>query len=229
MKGEWPAPVPSLRFESYRHGPHSAERLTLSPENGVLPPPQRRELEGETPVNFLRPEDHLSDLRPLWEAIALTTQEDEVLEALQMLEPRVERLAFLGEAGRNIQVRLTGSGRVPSGSLGGGFARLLAVSTHLASAEGGVSLIDEIDTGLHYSVMTDMWRLVIETAKRHDVQVFATTHSLDCVRALARVRAKHPHFAQEVTLHRVEKDRPHTVVYDMDDLVIAAESFIEVR
>jgi hypothetical protein len=230
MRGEWPAPVPSLRFESYRHKPHSAERLSLSPENGVLPPPQRREPEGETPVNFLRPEDHPSDLRPLWERIGLTPKEDEVLDALRILEPpRVERLAFFGEGGRNVQVRLTDSGRVPLGSLGGGLGRVLAVSTHLVSAEGGVLLIDEVDTGLHHSVMTDMWRLVIETAKRHDVQVFATTHSLDCVRALARVRAKHPDYVQDVTLHRVEKDRPQTVVYDMDDLVIAAESFTEVR
>lgn len=230
MKGEWPVPVSSLRFESYRYAPNSAGRLTLSPQNGVLPPPQHREAEGETPVNFLRPEDHPSDLRPLWERIGLTAKEDEVLAAVRILEPpRVERLAFFGEGGRNVQVRLTGSGRVPIGSLGGGLGRLLAVSTHLVSAESGTLLIDEIDTGLHFSVMTDMWRLVIETAKRHEVQVFATTHSLDCVRALAWVHEENPELASEVLLHRLERGSPNTVVYNLDEIAIAERSFIEVR
>lgn len=106
---------------------------------------------------------------------------------------------------------------------------LLALVLHLFSARGGFLLIDEIDTGLHYSVMADMWRLVVETAKRLEVQVFATTHSLDCVRALARLRKKYPETADEVTLHRVEKDAPQTVVYDADEIVIATESQLEVR
>ncbi|HHC24806.1 MAG TPA: ATP-binding protein [Desulfobacterales bacterium] len=41
-------------------------------------------------------------------------------------------------------------------------------------------LIDEIDTGLHFTVMENMWRLITQTAKRLDVQVFATTHNSDC-------------------------------------------------
>ena len=90
-------------------------------------------------------------------------------------------------------------------------------------------LVDEIDTGLHHSVMVDMWRLVIETAQRLDIQVFATTHSLDCVDALAQIRRKYPEIAAEVTVHRVEKNAPKTVVYEMDEIVIAAEGHIEVR
>ena len=52
---------------------------------------------------------------------------------------------------------------------------------------------------------------------------------VDCVRALARLRKKYPKLAEEVTVHRVEKDSPKTVVYDADEIVIAAESQLEVR
>lgn len=90
-------------------------------------------------------------------------------------------------------------------------------------------MVDEIDTGLHYSVLADMWKLVIETAKRLNVQVFATTHSLDCVHALAWVQEQNPSLASEVTLHRVEKDAPATVVYSMDEIAIAERGQIEVR
>ncbi len=55
------------------------------------------------------------------------------------------------------------------------------------TSAGGCLFVDEIDTGLHYSVMAKMWHLLIETARRLDVQVFASTHSLDCLQALARV------------------------------------------
>jgi len=69
----------------------------------------------------------------------------------------------------------------------------------------------------------------VESARRLDVQVFATTHSLDCVRALARLRKQYPNLASEVTVHRVEKGAPKTVVFDADEIVIAAESQLEVR
>jgi hypothetical protein len=209
------------------------QRLTISPSGGVLPPPGRLP-EPSPRVNFLHAESSDTDsLGRLWDALVLTPEEEEVTEALKMIEPRIERLAVLGEgrgASAKILLKLAGlEQRVPLGSLGGGLAHLLAMVLNLFSARGGFLLVDEIDTGLHYSVMVDMWRLIVESAKRLDVQVFATTHSLDCVRALARLRKKYPDAGAEVTVHRVEQDAPTTVVYDADEIVIAAESQLEVR
>ncbi len=209
------------------------ERLTVSPLGGVLSPPRRRP-ESNPRVNFLAAESiHEDRLGQLWDALVLTPEEEEIIESLRIVEPQVERLAFLAEGrgtSANILLKLKGlEQRIPLGSLGGGLRHLLALVMNLLSARGGALLVDEIDTGLHYSVMVDMWRLIVETARRLDVQVFATTHSLDCVRALARLRKKYPELAAEVTVHRVEKDAPRTVVYDADEIVIAAESQLEVR
>ena len=52
--------------------------------------------------------------------------------------------------------------------------RMLGLALALANAKGGVLLVDEIDTGLHYSIMGDMWRMVGKLAATLDVQVFAT-------------------------------------------------------
>jgi predicted ATPase len=209
------------------------QRLTISPSGGVLRPPSHL-AEPKPRVNFL--DTRLSgtgQLGKLWEALVLTPEEDEVVEALKIIEPRIERLAVLGEARgtpAKILFKLDGvEQRIPLATLGGGIGSLLALVLNLFSAQRGFLLVDEIDTGLHYSVMVDMWRLVVETAIRLNIQVFATTHSLDCVRALALLRNKYPKIAEEITLHRVEKDAPKTVVYDADELVIAAESEIEVR
>jgi predicted ATP-dependent endonuclease of OLD family len=223
--------IRTLLFESDRSDTN--ERLTISPLGGVLPPPRWMDEEQSPRVNFLAAEaTDVAHLGQLWDALVLTPEEQEVIESLRVIEPRLERLAFLSESrGPSVPlVKLKDSEkRLPLGSLGGGLRHLLALVLHLLSARGGFLLADEIDTGLHYSVMVDMWRLLIDSAKRLDVQVFATTHSLDCVRALARLRKKDPKAAAEVTVHRVEKDAPRTVVYDADEIVVAADSQIEVR
>jgi hypothetical protein len=203
--------------------------VALSPDDGLIGP--GRSPEPSAPVNFLGTSELL--LSRLWSRVVLTPEEDLVTSALRAIDPEIERLAIVDESslrGRRFFVKLAGSEqRLPLGSAGDGLKRLLALVLHLASTQGGLLLVDEIDTGLHHTVMTDMWKLVIETAKRLDVQVLATTHSLDCVRSLAWVQDQNPELSPEVTLHRVEKDMPQTVVYSMDELAIAARHHIEVR
>ena len=118
----------------------------------------------------------------LFDAIVLTPEENSVIEALRTIEPLLERIAPISsdrrgsiDSGRGgLVVKLRGSTqRIPIGSMGDGIWRLLGIALSLVGARGGILLVDEIDTGLHYSVMADMWRMVRETAARLDVQVFA--------------------------------------------------------
>ena len=43
--------------------------------------------------------------------------------------------------------------------------------------------IDEIDSGLHYSSMGVMWKALLKAAVAKEIQLFATTHSYDCIEA----------------------------------------------
>ena len=186
------------------------------------------------PIHFLGTESfdavHLSKL---WDKLILTPEEGSAIDALQIIEPAIERIAFTGHAGQSegrFFLKLSGSTqRVPLGSMGDGLKRLLALSLHLAQSAGGSLLIDEIDTGLHYSVMVRMWRLVIETARRLDIQVFATTHSLDCILALAELYEQAPELGGEVLLHRVERGEETPMTYTADELRVATAQHMEVR
>jgi hypothetical protein len=212
-------PLPRLKFKS-----RFAEWL-WTPERGETKIFSR---EVRPTVTFLGTERvRSSDLGKLWEHLVLTPEEESVTSALRIIEPCVERIAFAGD--RGFVKLLSSDQRLPLGNLGDGIKQLLVLALHLASAKDGYFLVDEIDTGLHHTVMVDMWRLVIETAKRLDIQVLATTHSLDCVRALAWVQEQSPDLASEVTLHRVEKDAIETVAYSMEELAIAARHHLEVR
>lgn len=53
-------------------------------------------------------------------------------------------------------------------------------------AQGGTLLIDEVENGIHYTKQPEIWKLIHIWAKQFDVQVFATTHSIEMSRAFAQ-------------------------------------------
>lgn len=169
----------------------------------------------------------------MFERIVLTPDEATVLRAVRTIEPTIERIASIGTQGRRggrggrggLAMMVAGQ-RVPAGSMGDGLWRLLGVALAMVQARGGVLLVDEIDTGLHYSVLVDMWRLVLETARSLDIQVFATTHSRDCYEALAVVADPG---RTEISLQRIERGRVEAVAFTESEIRQAAERGLEVR
>ena len=153
---------------------------------------------------------------------------------LQILEPNVERISFQSRQSPNSGILVKHKGQdypLPLGSMGDGMHRVLAIATALANAENGYLFIDEIDTGLHYRVITDMWRLIFKTAERLNIQVFATTHSLDCISFFDEALNLHSNstVGKLFRLERRETGEIVPVEYGTDDLTIAVREDIEVR
>jgi predicted ATP-dependent endonuclease of OLD family len=160
------------------------------------------------------------------------------MEALRFIEPKIERIAaqasvqgYFGSHYRGgFIAKMHGSSRpVPIGSLGDGIWRMLAMAIAITQCKGGVLLIDEIDTGLHHTVMTDMWKLIYNAAKEWDVQVFATTHSFDCVHSLAKLCVATTDHGHNITLQRVEAEKRFAIPYSEEEIITAARENIEVR
>ncbi len=170
----------------------------------------------------------------------LNPEEGLLLTALRIIERDIERIAPIpsgaghspfgnigGRGGVVIKVR-NHQNRLPIGTMGDGIWRLLSLALALIRASNGVLLIDEIDTGLHYTVMEDMWKLVHGTAKRLDIQVLATTHSSDCWKALAAT-CRDPNISADTTIQHVEKGAKRSRSFAGKEIVIAAERGFEVR
>ena len=196
---------------------------------------RQRQAEG-SPAQFITTESFsASELGAMWNNIALTPTEALVLSALQFLDPNIERIAVLGTGSYQTPnrggfiIKLKGLERpIPIGSMGDGMWRMLAMAMAITQCKGGVLLVDEIDTGLHYSVMAKMWGLIFNTAKALDVQVFATTHSHDCVYSLAQLCSEvQP--GESVTVQRIESGSGRAVPYDPLELAAAASRGIEIR
>lgn len=174
-----------------------------------------------------------SALAELWDEIVLTPGEDQAIEALRIIEPGVERISFT--SGRTshsgILVRLKGEETpVPMDSMGDGMRRILSLIMALVSVQQSVLLIDEIDTGLYYGVLKEMWQVIIETATKQNAQVFATTHSWDCVKAFQQALSQSP-YRDDGLLIRIDRDKEQTraTTYTVDELDIAIAQGIEVR
>jgi hypothetical protein len=218
----------------------NATRVLGLTEGGGLSIPLAARRQGDeesedSAVNFIGTADPEYRLASLWDQILLTPNEDKVVEALQIIEPSIERVASLSRvSGRGapspLVVRLRGSeARVPIGSMGDGIRRLMVLSVNLVTSADGCLFVDEIDTGLHYSVIAKMWQLLIATARRLDVQVFASTHSLDCLQALARVCEEKPDLAGEVAVHRIQNGHETATRYTAGELALAVRHEMEIR
>ena len=179
-----------------------------------------------------------TDLARIWNKVALTDDEEQITRSIGLIYgAEVDRIGVIGDDVREGEgdrlrgiVRLKSYERpVPLRSLGEGAQRLFDVGLGLANSRDGFLLIDEAENGIHHSVQRDYWRMVLQTAHENNVQVFATTHSWDCVRGFALAAAELD--CEDGVLVRLEKedDGLRAVRYTSEDLKIAADQRIEVR
>ncbi len=158
-----------------------------------------------------------------WSEVLVLGKEDVVVSSLQVIDPEILSVHFLpwrsfseGDqiGASSIVVGLRGQKeRVPIGSLGEGVRRLLALAIALSVTENASLFIDEIDTGIHYSVMPDLWKLVVHASRLLNIQVFATTHSWDCIAGLAELCGDEPGVVDEVSIQKIDRCLDHSVAF----------------
>lgn len=111
---------------------------------------------------------------------------------------------------------------------GDGVNRLFGIILSLCNAKNGILLIDEFENGLHHSIQLSIWKIIFRLANDLNVQVFATSHSHDCVRAFQAAATDSP---QEGALIRLTRkgDKVLPTLFKERELEIATQNEIEVR
>lgn len=174
------------------------------------------------------------ELGKLWDAIVLTAQEQQVLQALQIIAPEVERISLVdsprGHRGERLALVLKRASSTPEplSSMGDGMNRIFELALGLANSRAGAFLVDEFENGVHYSAQEQLWRFVFEASSALGVQVFATTHSWDCIEAFQRAASAHKESGALIRLERHEEEVRATVFNERDLEILTRES-IEVR
>lgn len=169
----------------------------------------------------------------IFDRLTLAGGLDDLVAALSPIDPAIRRIAFVASdeadgARQPLVHRANRAGPEPLHSLGDGAVRLLDLTLALLDAPGGVLLVDEVENGLHYSVLPELWTTIFRLAERHGVQVFAATHSWDCIEAFQQAAAEHP---AQGALVRIDRDEGghYATAYSEDELAIATKKSIEVR
>ena len=103
--------------------------------------------------------------------------------------------------------------------LGDGFKRIFYIALKALSLKGKRILIDEIEIGIHYSKMKDFWVNIFNICKELDVQLFATTHSQECIEAY--VEASKEVGEKDIRLIRLQgnKDKSIKAIYYKEEYI----------
>jgi len=118
--------------------------------------------------------------------------------------------------------------RIPLSLLSAGINKFVGLLSAVLIRGGGVVLIDEIENGIFYQRLPSLWKYVLKFATDNDVQIFASTHSLECVRALGEAMQGHE---EEFTLLRSERTNGSSTISLLQGkfLEAAIEQGVEIR
>jgi len=219
-----------LKFE--RHvGGSKTEGLATINFQGQLQLPTLSELGPGTGFypSFQAP--NIQEVAHYYSQLSLSNKEKPIIKILQKIFPFVQDINNLtlmpGQSSLYLSVS-NSSIKIPSTLISAGVNKFLSLIIGISSHRRGVSLVDEIDNGFYFKKLPDMWSVLLNLAKECEVQIFASTHSLECLKAVAPLIRED---ADAFTLIRtIKNDQECTAdVFRGDDARAAIESDIEVR
>jgi ABC-type branched-subunit amino acid transport system ATPase component len=179
-----------------------------------------------------------SHLSELFNQIAPLNPENETrLEDLlrRSIEPRLRRLRYAklqGTRNHLVYVDLGKAPMIPVTQMGQAFARTLQIYCEIFAKRPKMLLIDEIENGLYHEGLEDFWHGLLEVLDDQDVQLFATTHSRECM--VAACEAAKQRVSDPLRYLRLDRrlDNPEKVVattFGTDEMETAVKTNIEMR
>lgn len=239
-------PTFGLRVEGAAGFGGGARDLGLSERGALIFNPRERSRQSAgtsgvlVPPTLFVPTDSIPARRlsQMWRQTILDSNQQDVVSAMRLVADSIREIVVLPPDGpqRNMPTArdwyvVTTEFRkpIPLGSFGDGVRRLMGLALSLSRVGGGTLLVDEIDTGLHYSVMADMWKLIVKKSVESNVQVFATTHSWDCIEGLSHLCQLEPHLMSKVAIHKIDNAIPHSIAFSGESIVRMVKSDMDPR
>ena len=135
---------------------------------------------------YMAPRYNFNDYIRHFDQIVADKEKANVVDALNAMEPRIKDVAVVGD---KVMVDVGLDRLIPINLMGDGTRKLFTIVTALYNAKNGILIIDEVDNGLYFKSMETLWKSILYMARKYDIQVFLSTHSVDSLNALSRVLA----------------------------------------
>ena len=121
---------------------------------------------------------------------------------------------------------------IPLNYLGDGFRRIFYIVLKALSLKGKRIMIDEIEIGIHHSRQKDFFINLFKICKELDVQLFATTHSNECIKAFVEASIEVEN-EKEVRVIKLEESTDKTKIYSstfyFENIQAGFESNVDLR
>ncbi len=213
-----------LEFKSSKD-PHTSFISTIRQKGSELVPTGQRD---RLPRGIYINPFTISDWADRFDSVQRKKQLPEVISAIRKIEPTISdlRLSKIGV----LQADIGLSELIPINLMGGGIVRFLSIALAMLDSRDGIVLVDEIETGFQRKAQDNLWRAVFAWAQDLNVQVFATTHSYECIRAFSS-SAEPALFPAGAKLYRIERSDEgfKATGYSKGELAESLESNWEVR
>ncbi len=117
---------------------------------------------------------------------------EEMIELLaRKVDERIRKIrVYPFDDGNHIMVDMGLSQMLPLSQVGQGINRIIAMFSELVGQRPRVCLIDEVENGIHHSMLEEIWTGLAVAAEELDIQLFITTHSHECIEAAHRAFQK---------------------------------------
>lgn len=174
--------------------------------------------------------DSSSPVKHIAEIITRKRKPD-ILKCLRSIDPQIDDVA-VSDNTAYLDIGL--DRMLPINMFGEGVGRTAAIVAQCILDEVDTILIDEIENGLHYKGLRPLVAAIMRLAASRGAQVFATTHSIDALKALREIlhEDEFKKFQPEslcYLLARDYKDKVHSYRLDFDQFDHSIEHDIEIR
>ena len=87
-------------------------------------------------------------------------------------------------------------------------------------------MVDEIGSGIHFTRLKDYWKTIIQLCVKYNVQLFSTTHSLECQQAFIEALEEpdmqiYQKDARNISLIENKQGEVKAVTYDFEQFEYA--------
>ncbi|EMW0509133.1 AAA family ATPase [Enterobacter mori] len=163
---------------------------------------------------------------------------EEFISYLKMIDSRLKNVSLLSIGGMpTIYVDVGLKRKIPMIQMGEGISKLTSILTAILSNQNAIILIDEIENGIHYSLMPKIWEILFAAAQKQKCQIFATTHSHDVIEGVAKYmnkcsESKSDIEQQSFSYIRLDRDKEGLVVpkyYGPSTLLASVERDWDIR
>ena len=160
----------------------------------------------------------------------LNDRDDEILKAFQIIDSSIVTVESFSIPEPTIYLKRQGEKRLPLSLFGDAMNRIAEIILKIINNQDSILLIDEIENGIHHSNQIAFWNFLYKLAEQLNVQIFATTHSLEMTEAFIKAGLDRPDSAAHFELTRHEKTNKIVAINrDLETLEYGITHHKEVR